>query len=38
MIKINWNKNIEPAVKVEIEKYLSPFLWIVPAWCHTNLP
>lgn len=34
MVEIVWNKNIEPHNKTEIEKYITPFLWIVPAWCH----
>ncbi|MCY7375994.1 MAG: hypothetical protein LH472_08490 [Pyrinomonadaceae bacterium] len=33
MAKIIWNKNIELENKIEIEKYLTPFLWLVPQWC-----
>jgi hypothetical protein len=39
-MEINWNKNIEPHNKAEIEKHLNPFLWLVPKWCqeiHINL-
>lgn len=32
MVEITWNKNIEPANKAEIEKYLLPSLWLVPGW------
>lgn len=35
MAKIIWDKNIEPENKTEIEKYLYPFLWLVPKWCQT---
>lgn len=31
--ELYWNKNIEPQNKEEIEKYLRPFLWLVPGWC-----
>jgi hypothetical protein len=31
-MKIIWDKNIETENKAEIEKYLTPFLWMVPAW------
>ncbi len=32
MVEITWNKNIQPANKAEIEKYLSPVSWLVPGW------
>lgn len=35
MTEIVWNKNIEEQNKLEIEKYLVPFLWLVPGWCQT---
>lgn len=34
MVTISYNKNIEPVNKAEIQKYLEPFLWLVPTWCH----
>jgi hypothetical protein len=37
MTKIIWNKNIEPQNRVEIEKYLNPFLWLVPSWAQTEI-
>lgn len=35
MVEIVWNKNIESDNKKEIEKYLKPYLWLIPTWCHT---
>lgn len=31
-MEIVFNKNIEEANKAEIEKYLTQFQWIIPAW------
>jgi hypothetical protein len=31
-VKINWNKNIEPHIQAEIDRYLQPALWLVPGW------
>lgn len=33
MREIIYNKNIEPQNKAEIEKRLTPFLWLAPNWC-----
>jgi hypothetical protein len=33
MAQIIWNKEIEEVNKVEIEKYLMPYIWLVPSWC-----
>ncbi|HEY0659595.1 MAG TPA: hypothetical protein VGD05_14060 [Pyrinomonadaceae bacterium] len=35
MVEIKWNKNIEEDSKIEIEKYLNPFLWLIPKWCQS---
>jgi len=32
-MEIIFNKNIEEINKVEIEKYLKPFIWLIPNWC-----
>lgn len=32
MAEIIFSKNIEPQNKAEIEKYLMPFLWLIPKW------
>lgn len=34
MADLKWNKNITLTVRAEIEKHLTPFLWLVPSWCH----
>lgn len=34
MLKITFEDNIEPHVKTEIERFLHPFLWLIPSWCH----
>lgn len=28
-----WNPQIQPINKAELEKHLTPFLWLVPQWC-----
>jgi hypothetical protein len=33
MTEIVWNNGIEPQNKAEIEKYLNPFLFLIPKWC-----
>jgi hypothetical protein len=32
-MEIIFNKNIEPKNKEEIEKFLLPWIWLVPNWC-----
>lgn len=31
-MELVFNKNIEEVNKVEIEKYLKPFQWLIPGW------
>jgi hypothetical protein len=41
MVEVIWSDKIKPVNKAEIEKHLTPFLWLVPAWCnrlHIHLP
>lgn len=33
MVTVAWNPNISAVNKIEIEKYLNPYLWLVPKWC-----
>jgi hypothetical protein len=34
MVKLTYCQNIQPENLAEIKKYLEPFLWLVPDWCH----
>lgn len=34
MMIIKFNRQIEPENIDEINKYLKPFLWLVPGWCY----
>jgi hypothetical protein len=34
MVKLTYCQNIQPENLSEIKKYLEPFLWLVPDWCH----
>jgi hypothetical protein len=33
-MEIIYDKSIEDGVRIEINKYLSPFVWLGPTWCH----
>jgi hypothetical protein len=37
MAEIIYNKSIEPENRAEIEKYLNPFIWLIPKWCQRVL-
>lgn len=32
--EVVWNKNIESQNKEEIQKFLTPYLWMIPTWVH----
>jgi hypothetical protein len=32
-VQIIWNLNIGPPEKADIEKYLNPYLALIPKWC-----
>ena len=34
MVKVTFHKQMSDENRAEIEKYLFPYLWLVPAWCH----
>lgn len=41
MVELIWSPKIVLANKLEIEKHLTPLLWLMPAWCnrlHIHLP
>jgi hypothetical protein len=35
MVKLSFDESIQPGNRAEIERHLTPWLWLVPTWCHT---
>ncbi|CAN5508060.1 hypothetical protein BH10ACI2_BH10ACI2_04240 [soil metagenome] len=34
MTQIIYKKDVETTVRDEVEKFLRPFVWLIPTWCH----
>lgn len=34
MLTLTFADNMKPEVQAEIDRYVRPFLWLVPTWCH----